>query len=362
LQRVEKVGGEMGFIQGEGRQQITMFPEAVDDYVSGDNPVRFIDEFVGRLDLEKLGFKRAEANELGRPAYDPADLLRLYVYGYLNKVRSSRLLERETKRNLEVIWLLRKLSPDHKTIARFRADNSKGLREVWLEFTLLCKQLKLYGGEFIGIDGSKFRAVNSKKNNYTRKKVENLIKWADAKIEEYLKELDERDKQEEGIEEPTAEELKEKIKKLRERRADFESKKAAMEESGEQQISTIDADSRLMKTAEGGMNVCYNVQIAVDSKHRLIVEHEVTNEINDLKLLAKVAQAAKESLGVKELEVVADQGYYSGTEVRECEEAGIKAYIEKPAVGSKNGFFTKDKFSYDKERDVTCIYALLGSP
>jgi transposase len=342
----------MGFIKGEDRQQITMFPEAVDDYISGENPVRFIDEFVGRLDLEKLGIKRAEAKELGRPAYDPADLLRLYVYGYLNRVRSSRLLERETKRNLEVIWLLRKLTPDHKTIARFRADNSKGLRAVWLEFTVLCKQLKLFGGELVGIDGSKFRAVNSKKNNYTRKKIENLIKWADTKIDNYIRELDERDKQEEGIEDPTAEELNEKIKRLRERKEGFEAQKTAMEESGEQQLSAIDAESRLMKTADGGMNVCYNVQIAVDSKHRLIVEHEVTNEINDQGLLAKIAKAAKENLGVEELDVVADRGYYSGAEVRECEKSGIEAYIEKPVVRSKDGFFTKDQFSYDKEQNV----------
>ena len=342
----------MGFIRGEDRQQITMFPEAVDDYISGDNPVRFIDEFVRSLDLEKLGFKRAAANELGRPGYDPGDMLRLYLYGYTNRIRSSRLLERETKRNVEVMWLLGKLSPDHKTIARFRAENPKGLRGVWREFTLLCKGLNLFGGELIGIDGSKFRAVNSKKNNYTKKKVENLIKWADGKIDRYLRELDERDKQEEGIENPTEEELNEKIRKLRERRKDFEAKKVAIEESGAGQVSEIDPDSRLMKTAEGGMNVCYNVQIAVDSKHRLIVEQEVTNEINDQKMLARIAKAAKETLGVSELEVAADRGYYSGSEIRECEDAGIRAYIEKPAIGGENGFFRKDQFRYDKDKDV----------
>jgi transposase len=342
----------MGFIKGEDRQQVTMFPEAVDDYVSRDNPVRFIDEFVRSLDLDKLGFNRAEANERGRPSYDPGDILRLYLYGYTNKIRSSRLLERETKRNVEVIWLLRKLSPDHKTIARFRAENAEGLRGVWREFTLLCKKLNLFGGEIIGIDGSKFRAVNSKKNNYSIKKIDNLMKWADEKIENYLKELDERDKQEEGIENPTEEELNEKIRKMRERKKDYETKKVAIEESGQRQLSTIDPDSRLMKTAEGGMNVCYNVQIAVDSKHRLIVEQELTNEINDEKLLSRIAKAAKETLGVNELEVVADRGYYSGAEVRECEEAGIKAYIEKPAIRGENGFFTKEQFIYDKDKDV----------
>lgn len=341
----------MGFVKGEDRNQITLFPEVLDDYVAEDNPVRLIDEFVGSLDLSELGFERATPKETGRPAYDPGDMLRLYVYGYLNRIRSSRLLEKESKRNLELMWLLRKVKPDHKTIARFRAENGSALKKVWREFTVICKKMELFGGELVGIDGSKFRAVNSKKNNYTKEKLRALIKWTEAKIESYLRELNQRDQQDNNIEEPTTEELKKKIEQIRERKQNYEAQKDAMQQSGERQISTTDPDSRLMKTGQG-LEVCYNVQIAVDSKHKLIVEHEVTNQPNDQSLLAEMAKAAKEELGVEELEVVADRGYYSGTQVRECEQAGISPYIEKPPVTHKEGMFSKEQFTYNLQRDV----------
>lgn len=341
----------MGFVSGEDRNQMTLFPEVLDDYVAEDNPVRFIDEFVGSLDLGELGFERAKANDIGRPAYDPADMLRLYIYGYLNRIRSSRMLEKESKRNLELMWLLKKLRPDHKTIARFRAENGPSLKQVWREFTLLCKQMELFGGELVAIDGSKFRAVNSKKHNYTREKLRALIKWADAKIDKYMKELSQGDEREAEREEPSAEDLKKKIKQVRERKQYYERQKETLNQSGESQVSTTDPDSRLMKTAQG-MNVCYNVQIAVDSKHKLIVEQEVTNQPTDLTLLGEFAKATKEKLGVEQLEVVADRGYYSGSQVRECEQAGISAYIEKPPVTHKQGLFSKQQFAYNNERDV----------
>lgn len=341
----------MSYVLGEDRRQALLFPECLDDYVLPDNPIRFIDAFVERLELGELGFQKAEPKDMGRPAYHPGMLLRLYVYGYLNSIRSSRKLERETHRNVELMWLMRKLTPDHKTIADFRKVNLGPIKQVWREFSKLCKQMGLFGGELVAVDGSKFRASNSRERNFTREKLDKLISRIDQRIEEYVAQLEEGDQREAETKAPTAQELQEKIDALKNRKETHQQRQESLNKSGETQISLTDRDSRLMKTREGS-NVCYNVQMAVDSKHKLIVAFEVTNAVNDFQQLAGIAQQAKQELGVEKLEAVADKGYYDCGEVKECEENEITVYMEKPPPKQNNGLFTKDAFSYNAEKDV----------
>jgi transposase len=298
----------LSFIKGTPRSDVLLFPEAIDDYVEDDNPVRFIEAFVDNLDLPHLGFSRTQPAHTGRPAYSPADLLKLYIYGYINRLRSSRNLERECFRNLELIWLMRKLRPDFKTIADFRKDNAEAIKKICRQFTLLCKRLELFSGELVAIDGSKFKAQNSKKRNFTSEKLDKSIKGIDAKIKDYLDQLDEADQQEAGVKSPTAEQLKEKIEQLRKRKENYEQVDKHLKASGETQISLTDPDSRAMKVGQGS-DVCYNVQTVVDEKHKLIVEHEVRNEPTDHHQLSKMALRAKQRLEVADIEVVADRGY-----------------------------------------------------
>ena len=340
-------------LSGLAREQKLLLPEAVEDYIGADHPVRFLDAFVNTLDLRALGFGKAIAANTGRPPYDPGDLLRLYLYGYLHRLRSSRLLEKECTRNLEVIWLLRTLKPDFKTIADFRRDNPKPLQQTCREFTLLCKKLDLFGGELVAIDGSKFKAVNSKERNYNEKKLRELMGNIDAKIAKYLEELDDHDQQAEP--EPTAltrAELKKKIAQLQERKDDYEELSGQLDEE-DKQISTTDKDARLMHTRLG-TEVCYNVQSAVDSKHKLIVEHEVVNDVVDYQQLSPMAKAAKETLGVETLKVVADKGYYSNTQVQRCVEHGITPYMEKAdtSANTKLGLYGKNRFKFDATKDL----------
>jgi transposase len=342
----------MGYIEGEDRKQTVLFPEVLEDYITEENPVRFIDVFIEGLDLSEMGFQRAIPKETGRPPYDPGDLLRLYVYGYLNRTRSSRQLEREAGRNVELMWLMRKLRPDFKTIADFRRDNPQGIKKVCREFTLWCKRLELFGGELVAIDGSKFQAVNSPKRNFTAKKLKRMIEEIDAKIDQYLKELDRQDKQEVGQRVLSVEELKEKIERYKQRRGQYEQLERDLEQSGESQISLTDPQSRSMRVGHG-VEVSYNVQIVVDHKHKLVVEHEVVNEVTDQGQLSAMAGKAKETLGVETLEVVADRGYYNGEEVKACEQSDITAYVPKPNNSSnlKRGLFTKEDFIYEPEKD-----------
>lgn len=342
----------MSFIPGTPRSDILLFPEAIDDYVSDDNPVRFIEAFVDHLDLKQLGFSRTKPSHTGRPAYSPADLLKLYVYGYLNRTRSSRLLEKECQRNLELIWLMRKLRPDFKTIADFRKDNADAIKRVCRQFTLICKRLELFGREFVAIDGSKFKAQNSKRRNFTALKLDESIKEVDAKIESYLGQLDEADQKEAEVKTPTAEQLKEKIERLRTRKLNYEQMQEQLKQSGESQISLTDPDSRSMRVSQG-TDICYNVQTVVDDKHKLIVEHEVTNAPTDQAQLSRMAIRAKQTLGVDELEVVADKGYYDGSEVKKCEQEGITVYVAKQqtSANKKRGLYTKEEFGYDSARD-----------
>jgi transposase len=329
-----------------------LFPEALDDYVSNDNPVRFIEAFVDNLNLLELGFSRAAPAHTGRPAYSPADLLKLYIYGYLNPIRSSRLLEKESHRNLELIWLMRKLTPDFKTIADFRKDNAEPIKKVCRELTLLCKRLELFSGEMVAIDGSKFKAQNNKKRNFTSEKLDKAIKQIDQKINDYLDQLDEADQQEAEMKAPTAERLKEMIEQLRTRKENYQQVEKQLRESGEAQISLTDPDSRAMKVGQGS-DVCYNVQTVVETKHKLIVEHEVTNEPTDHHQLSEMAIKAKQTLEVEKMEVVADRGYYDGAEVKKCQEAGITVYVAKQqtSANEKRGLFTKEDFSYDSSGD-----------
>ena len=258
----------MDYIRGTARNQVILFPEAVEDYITEDNPVRFIDAFVASLNLSELGFARAQPAETGRPAYDPGDLLRLYLYGYLHRVRSSRMLERETKVNLEVMWLLGKLTPDFKTIADFRRDNLTALKGVCREFTLLCRKLKLFGGELVAIDGSKFKAVNNRRRNFNEARLSKAIKALEAKIDNYLGSLDEADADDTDPDEPTpsAAELQKKIAELKERKAKYQALKQGLKESGAKQVSLTDADARSMVMHHRSTEVGYNVQTVVDER------------------------------------------------------------------------------------------------
>src|SRR5947207_825934 len=345
----------MDYIRGVTRNQVILFPEAVEDYITENNPVRFIDAFVASLKLNELGFSRATPAETGRPAYDPGDLLRLYLYGYLNRVRSSRMLERETKVNLEVMWLLGKLAPDFKTIADFRRDNLAAIKQVCREFTLLCRKLKLFGGELVAIDGSKFKAVNNRRRNFNEARLSKAIKAIEEKIDGYLDELEAADATEPDPDEPgpSAADLRAKIETLQQRKAKYQALHEGLKESGAKQVSLTDKDARSMVMHHGSTKVGYNVQTAVDEKHQLIVAHEVTNDPTDHAHLAEMALRAKEILQVEQLEVVADMGYYDGAEVKQCAEAGITTYIPKPltSVNQKRGLFTKQDFVYDEAKD-----------
>jgi transposase len=343
-------GERMRYISGESRKQITMFPEVVDDYITEDNPVRFIEAFVDGLDMAEVGFGRAEPNDLGRPGYDPRDLLKLYIYCYLNRVRSSRRIEIEAGRNLELMWLMRKLKPDFKTIADFRKGNTKALKKIFQEFSGICRKLELFGGELVAVDGSKFRASNSKKKNFSPAKLKYLIQKTDKRIDEYLKQLDRGDTEDE-VGQETVEALNKKIEKLREIREEYKETEQKLDKSGEKQLSVTDPDARLMKT-EQGTHVCYNVQMAVDSKHKMIVAMELTNEGNDLNQLSSIAGEAKKELGVEEIEVVTDMGYYDCDQVKECADNRITVYMDKPAVKVIQGVYSKERFEYNVEKDV----------
>jgi transposase len=351
------IESSMTHIAGHDRDQILLLPEAVDDYVAADNPVRFIDAFVDGLDLSALGFGRVVPEATGRPGYAPGDLLKLYIYGYLNRVRSSRRLEAETHRNLEVIWLLRHLRPDFKTIADFRRDNRAAFRSVFREFVLLCRQLDLFGRELLAVDGTRIKAVNNKDRNFTRTALTEFIRDADERLADYVRWLDEADTVDNnaggGSRAPN---LAEKIAVLRAVRDRHHLLLAELERTGESQISLTDRDSRAM-AGHTRVAVGYNAQLAVDAKYKLIVEQEVTNQVVDMGLLKQTAEPARAVLGIERIDVVADRGYFKIEDIVACDEAGLTPHVPKPQRGSgvRRGFFHKDEFRYDPERDVfTC--------
>ncbi len=342
----------MTHITGHDRSQTLLLPESLDEYVGQDNPVRFIDAFVEGLDLTAAGFIRVAPKGTGRPGYAPKDLLKLYVYGYLNRVRSSRRLEAETHRNIEVIWLLRHLKPDFKTIADFRRINHKAFRPVFRQFVLLCRQLDLFGRELIAVDGTRIKAVNNKDRNFTRTSLAQFIKLADAKLDDYLQRLDQSDTDEAKTTGSRVKNLAEKIAAIRERRTRCKAMLEQLEQTGEDQISLTDPDSRAM-AAHTRVAVGYNAQVAVDTKHKLIVEQQITNQVVDMGLLTQTAEPAKEILGVETIEVVADKGYFKIEDIEACEKAGMVPYVPRPQRGPsvKAGLFRKDEFQYDETTD-----------
>ena len=343
----------MSFILGVDRSQTLLLPESVEEYVGAEHPVRFLDAFVDGLDLAACGFARTEAADTGRPPFAPADLLKLYLWGYLNKVRSSRRLELECGRNLEVLWLLRKLQPDFKTIADFRRDNAKAFQAVFRQFHLLCRELELFGGELVAIDGTKLKAVNNVARVCTAEKLRARIERIDARLAEFLATLDAGDRAEPAAGcAGTAERgvMERKIAALCARQQRYQEALATLAESGEKEISLTDADSRRMRK----VGVGYNGQIAVDAKHKLIVVAEVVNEPTDHGQLAPMAAAAKEALGVETLKAVADGGYYDHGQIAACAGAGVESYVPRPKKGSAEagGRFGKEQFTYEAATDT----------
>src|SRR6202171_228236 len=321
-----------GFVAGLDRGQTTLLPECLEDWVDENNSVRAVDVFVEALDLRDLGFEGVDAAGIGRRSYRPGGLLKLYIYGYLNRVQSSRRLEREAGRNLEVMWLTGRLAPDHKTIADFRKDNGPALRKVCARFVELCREMGLLATASVAIDGSKFKAVNNRDKNFTRAKVERRRAQLEESVARYLARLDTADLQEpsEALAAKTAH-LKEKLVKLESEMQRLAAMEKLMLASPDLQISLTDPDSRSMATSGRGSGmVGYNVQVAVDTGHHLIVTHEVTNSGSDRSQLANVASQAKEVLGVDELNAVADRGYYNGEEILACDKAGIAVTLPKP--------------------------------
>jgi transposase len=344
----------MTHISGFERNQFLLFPEAVDDYVGSDNPVRFIDTFVEGLDLQAAGFLRAEAKATGRPGYAPNDLLKLYIYGYLNRVRSSRRLEAECCRNIEVIWLLRTLKPDFRTVADFRRDNRGAFKSVFRQFVLLCRRLDLYGRELLAVDGTRIKAVNNKDRNFTRNSLEKFLRAADERLDGYLKRLDEGDVEEDGTGGGArTNNLAEKIAALRDKRGRYGVMLEELEKGGETQMSLTDPDSRAM-AAHTKVAVGYNVQLAVDAKHKLIVEQAVSNHVVDMGLLTQTVEPARAILEVETIDVVADRGYFKSEDIEACEKAGCVPHVPKPQRGSsvRDGLFRKDEFRFDADRDV----------
>jgi len=344
------------FVEGLDRGQSTLFPERLEDWVGEDNAVRVVDLFVEELDLAGLGFGGVDPEATGRPSYHPSVLLKLYIYGYLNRVQSSRRLEREAGRNVEVMWLTGRLAPDHKTIADFRKDNGRAIRQVCARFVVLCRRMGLLAQASVAIDGSKFKAVNNRDRNFTRAKMERRLAQIEESVGRYLRQLDSADRQ--GPSEVLAAKttrLKEKITKLREEMQRLHALETRMLATPDQQISLTDPDARSMATSGRGSGVVgYNVQTAVDTKHHLIVTHVVTNVGTDRSQLASVAKEAKVTLEAQSLDVVADRGYFSGEEILACTEAGITVTLPKPMTSNSKaeGRFGKQDFRYLAEEDV----------
>src|SRR5213593_1131268 len=324
------------FMVGSDRGQSTLLPECLDDWIDESNPVRAVDAFVDALDLAELGFDGVVPEVTGRPSYHPSVLLKLYIYGYLNRVQSSRRLEREAGRNVEVMWLTGRLVPDHKTIADFRKDNGPAIRKVCAQFVALCRTMGLLTQASVAIDGSKFKAVNNRDKNFTRAKMERRMAQIEESVARYLQQLDSADRQEpsEALKTKTSR-LKEKIEKLKEQMRRLEILKVEMLATPHQQISLTDPDSRSMATSGRGSGVVgYNVQIAVETEHHLIVTHEVTNTGSDRSQLAKMASQAKDVLHSGHLDVVADLGYFNSPEILACEQADITVTLPKPMTSS----------------------------
>ena len=347
--------GVKRFIEGQDRGQLILLPECLDDYVGEDNPVRVVEAFIDELDLAVLGFAGVVPEATGRPSYHPATLLKIYLYGYLNRIASSRRLEREAQRNMELMWLTGRLMPDFKTIADFRRDNGTAIQATCRQFVLLCRKLDLFSDAVVGIDGSKFKAVNNRDKNYTPYKLQRRIEQIEASIARYLSAMEAADRQESEIAQAKSVRLEEKIAALREQMRQFRAMEEVVRAAPDGQVSLTDPDARSMATSGKGTGIVgYNVQAAVDAQHHLIIAHEVTNVGNDRAQLSKMAQQARDASGQDALTVIADRGYFKGEEILACEQAGATPLVPKPLTsGAKaEGRFGKQDFVYIPEDDV----------
>lgn len=343
------------FVQGADRRQPTLLPDCLDDYVAEENAVRVVEVFVDDLDLRALGFEGMTPEPTGRPAYHPSTLLKLYVYGYLNKVQSSRRLECEAQRNVELMWLTGRLAPDHKTIADFRKDNGPAIQAACAQFVVLCREIGLFGSALVAIDGSKFKAVNTRDRNFTANKLRKRLEQVADHVVGYLRDLDTADRQEGEAAEARSGRLKEKIERLREQMRMLEAMEVRVAASPDGQVSVTDPDARSMATSGRGSGIVgYNVQSAVEAEHHLIVAHDVVMTGSDREQLAAMAAQAKDAMGVETLDALADRGYFSGEEILACEAMGVTSYVPKPLTsGAKaNGRFGKQDFVYLPDQDV----------
>ena len=340
------------FVAGEDRRQSLLLPETLDDYVTEDNPVRVVEVFIEELDLGALGFEGVRPAATGRPAYHPSTLLKIYLYGYLNRIQSSRRLEREAQRNIELMWLTGRLAPDFKTIANFRRDNGPAIRAVCGQFIELCRRLHLFTKAIVAIDGSKFKAVNNRDKNFTLTKVAKRMEQVDASIARYLTTLDRADREESDIAEAKTRRIKDKIAGLRRQMQALKAMEQQVQDAPDKQVSLTDPDAHSMATSGRGTGmVGYNVQTAVDVEHHLIVAHEVTNLGHDRTQLKPMALKALAATGCEELTALADRGYFNGEQVLACEGAGILPCIPKTVWTSEGGFFSRHDFTYDAEKD-----------
>lgn len=342
------------FITSEDRSQTLLFPERLDDYIDEANPVRVVEVFVEELDLAALGFDGSVPADTGRPAYHPGVLLKLYIYGYLNRIASSRRLERESQRNLELVWLLSRLMPDFKTIADFRKDNGAAIRRVCAQFVLLCRRLSLFSEAMVAIDGSKFKAVNNRDRNFTRHKLVERLKQVEQGVGHYLEALDRADREPERVPPGRVAHLREKLAAAREQTRQLRAIGHELERREDHQVSLTDPDARSMATSGRGTGmVGYNVQTAVDLKHHLIVTHEVTNVGHDRGQLATMAERSREAMATDGLTVLADRGYFDSEEILACEQAGIHTLVPKPQTSNSKaaGRFDKRDFRYIPEED-----------
>lgn len=346
----------MGYQRGPDRNEVELFPQCLDDYVTESAEVRFIDAFVEGLDLEDLGFTHARPKKTGRPPYHPADLIKLFVYGYLNSIPSGRKLEAECHRNIEVLWLLRRIKPDFKTLCDFRRNNRSRFKELFKQFNLLCRRLGLFGAQLVAIDGSKFKALNRASNNYTSKQLAESISRIEERIDEYLRRLEEADQEDDsGPSEPDKEDFKKKLEYLKDRKKEHQKLLEQAQANGGQ-VSLSDPDSRKMSVSNGGYSVGYNAQIGVDAAHHLIVAQEVVQDCNDRHQLADMATESCETLGTNDVQIVADKGYHEGEALEELQAAGMHPYV--PQQGTTSGrsrdgskVFSKEQFRYDYQSD-----------
>ena len=340
------------FIQGQDRTQSTLLPELLDEYISEENPVRVIDLFVDGLDLKSLGFDGVVPADTGRPSYHPAVLLKLYVYGYLNRIQCTRRLETEALRNVELMWLIARLTPDFKTIANFRRENGKAIRKICAQFIELCRQMNLFTDAMVAVDGSKFKAVNSSDQNFTQTKIKRRMQEAKQSIAQYLKDLETADLRSPAGSTPHQVRLAERIELFKKQMNALQAIEEQVQVAPDKQVSISDPDARSMQHRGGGI-VGYNVQAAVDTKHHLIVAHELTNVGHDRSALAKIAGQAKAALQVTELTVVADKGYYSGEQIKDCMDSGVTPIVPKCKTSSNrsNGLFDKNTFIYHPDKN-----------